>query len=141
MKHILVVDDDRNMHVLYNDLFLERQKEYKLSFAIDVEKAIDTMKQSEFGLVILDIVMEPLSGQYLLLKLREDENMKDLQIPVIIVSVLEEKDLKFLKELYGVHQQVYESCHGNCRLIVSFQVIIHYRLMTIRFSHLFLIPS
>jgi len=103
MKRVLIVDDDRNMHVLYEDLFLEQQKEYQLSFAISVENAIDIMKQTEFDLVILDIVMEPLSGQYLLLKLREDKNLKNTQIPVIIVSVLDATELDFLKKLYNVH--------------------------------------
>jgi cyclic di-GMP phosphodiesterase len=103
MKRVLIVDDDRNMHVLYEDLFLEQQKEYQLRFAISVENAIDIMRQTEFDLVILDIVMEPLSGQYLLLKLREDKNMKNTQIPVIIVSVLDAKELDFLKKLYNVH--------------------------------------
>ena len=103
MKKVLIVDDDRNMHILYKDLFLEGQKEYGLDFAVNVEKAIDTINQKNFDLVILDIVMEPLSGQYLLLKLREDEKMKNLHIPVIVVSVLEKKELGFLKKQYGVY--------------------------------------
>jgi len=97
MKKILIVDDDKNMHIIYKDLFRATKEKYDVIFAVNVEKAIDKLNETKFNLVVLDIVMGPLSGQYLFLKLRGDENFKKDMIPVIVVSVLEGKDLRFLE--------------------------------------------
>jgi len=97
VRRILIVDDDTDMHVIYRDLFLGKKEVYELAFARSVEEAIDKLDLTDFDLVVLDIVMGPLSGQYLFLKIREDEKFKNNAMPIIVASVLEDKQLTFLK--------------------------------------------
>ena len=97
MRRILIVDDDTDMHVIYGDLFLEKREVYEIVFARSVEEAISELNRADFDLVVLDIMMGPLSGQYLFLKIREDEKFKNNSMPIIVASVLEDKQLTFLK--------------------------------------------
>ena len=99
MKKILIVDDDKNMLEIYGEIFSERKEELSLVFAMSVEEAIDKLNRERIDLVVLDIIMEPLSGQYLYLKLIQDDKYKERNIPVLITSVLKKENLKNLERL------------------------------------------
>lgn len=102
MKKILIVEDDRNMHEIYRDIFFEIEKKYNIEFAYCVEEAIQKLEKKEFSLVVLDIIMEPVSGEFLYLKLRQDKEFRDKKIPVIIVSVIKRESLMHLKRINNV---------------------------------------
>lgn len=64
MKHILIVDDDRSIrHILKEAL---NGDDFKVEIAIDGSKALEKIKQSEFNLVISDLMMPGMSGVELL---------------------------------------------------------------------------
>ena len=88
MKKILIVEDEKTMHEVYQDIFLEEKEQYHLMFAFNVEEALNILKKEAVDLIVLDIIMEPIPGQYLYLKLMQDEELKAKKIPVIIASVL-----------------------------------------------------
>jgi len=88
MKKILIVEDEKSMHEVYQDIFLEEKGQYHLFFAFSVEEALNILGKETIDLIVLDIIMEPIPGQYLYLKLMQDEELKSKKIPVIIASVL-----------------------------------------------------
>ncbi|UCD14887.1 MAG: response regulator [Candidatus Omnitrophota bacterium] len=101
-SRILIVEDDKNMHEIYDDIFATTGGRYELIFAVSVAEAVDKLNNENFDLVILDIIMEPISGAYLYLKLNQDEKLKTKNIPVIIVSIMGEKKLSYLKKIGDV---------------------------------------
>jgi CheY-like chemotaxis protein len=98
MRNILIVEDDRNMCEIYKDIFMETGGKYEIVFAFNVEEAVERMGSKKVDLVVLDMMMEPISGAYLYLKLRQDKNLKTKKIPVIIVTVINETKLGRFKK-------------------------------------------
>lgn len=103
MKKILIVEDDKDMHEIYSDIFSDTKHLYEVVFTFNVKEAIEKLNTEEFDLIILDIIMEPISGTYLYLKLVQDGKFKEKEIPVIIVSVMKERNLQRLKEIKEVY--------------------------------------
>ena len=60
MKKILIVEDDRNMHEIYRDLFIDTGEKYELIYAATVEEAVEQLNAQDIALVVLDIIMEPI---------------------------------------------------------------------------------
>ena len=102
MKTILVVDDERSMHELYKDMFLVKGDRYQLLFAASVEEAVEILNSKIVDLIVLDIIMEPIPGQYLYLKVTQDEGLKNKHIPIIIASVLKKEMLSRLQKMSDV---------------------------------------
>ena len=102
MKTILVVDDERAMHDLYKDIFFTQGDRYQLLFATSVEEAVEILKSKIVDLIVLDIIMEPIPGQYLYLKITQDEELKRKHIPIIIASVLKKDMLSRLQKMSDV---------------------------------------
>ena len=102
MKTILVVDDERSMHDLYKDMFFNQGDRYQLLFATSVEEGVEILKGKIVDLIVLDIIMEPIPGQYLYLKITQDEELKRKHIPIIIASVLKKDMLSRLQKMSDV---------------------------------------
>ena len=102
MKTILVVDDERSMHDLYKDMFISQGNRYQLLFATSVEEAVEILNSKIVDLIVLDIIMEPIPGQYLYLKITQDEGLKRKHIPIIIASVLKKEMLSRLQKMSDV---------------------------------------
>jgi CheY-like chemotaxis protein len=102
MKTILVVDDERSMHDLYKDMFVSQGSRYQLLFATSVEEAVEILNSKIVDLIVLDIIMEPIPGQYLYLKITQDEVLKRKHIPIIIASVLKKEMLSRLQKMSDV---------------------------------------
>jgi DNA-binding response OmpR family regulator len=86
-KHILVADDDDSIRkLLVQELASEG---YKVFEAADGRSALEQVKAIPLDLVILDILMPELSGFDLAAVIRNDP--KTLGLPIVIVSVLEDK--------------------------------------------------
>lgn len=101
-KKVLIVEDDTDMKDIYRDIFLDSEKSYELIYVSGVEEAIDVLNTHKIALVILDIMMWPISGEYLYLKLREDRKFKNKNIPVIVVSILKKENLLRLERIGDV---------------------------------------
>jgi len=89
-QKILCVDDEIvNLKLL--EAFLS-SKGYKLTFAENGAKAIEKLKEDNFDLIILDIMMPIMDGFETCRKIRENPTTKD--IPVIIITALEDRESK-----------------------------------------------
>jgi sigma-B regulation protein RsbU (phosphoserine phosphatase) len=84
---ILVVDDnDDNRYTL--TLYLELEGYTVLAIAEDGEQAIAALKEDEFDLVLLDVMMPKVDGYQVLTWLKGEKRLADL--PVIMISALNE---------------------------------------------------
>mgnify|MGYP000639848597 CR=1 FL=1 len=80
---VLVVDDYRTMLRILRNLL--RQLDFRnVEEATDGTEALQKLKESNFGLVISDWNMEPMTGIQLLRHVRADEKLK--RIPFIMVT-------------------------------------------------------
>lgn len=81
--NILVVDDDlKNIQVGIN--FLKQNHDYRLVFATSGEQALQRVGETDFDLILLDIVMPVMDGYEVCTQLKNSERTKD--IPVIFLT-------------------------------------------------------
>lgn len=85
---ILIVDDNaKNLQVAMNIL-----KDYNVIYAQSGEKALDLIKENDFDLILLDIVMPTMDGFEVCKILKKD--IKTKSIPIIFLTVKDdEKDI------------------------------------------------
>lgn len=82
MKKIIIVEDEE---VLRNLLKKKLENEgYEVEVAEDGEEGIRKIREVEFDLILLDIIMPKMGGFDVLEAMQKDENISD--IPVIVVS-------------------------------------------------------
>ena len=87
MPRILVVDDnDDNRYTL--TLYLDLEGYTDIAIAEDGEQAIAKLTNSEFDLVLLDVMMPKVDGYQVLTWLKGEQRLNDL--PVIMISALNE---------------------------------------------------
>ena len=85
---ILVVDDNR-----VNSLLLSRgleQQGHTVAFAENGREALDLLRERDFDLILLDVLMPELDGYQVLAELRLDARLRE--IPVLVTSSLDELD-------------------------------------------------
>ncbi len=92
--HILIVDDNEmNREVLSRRL--ERQG-YSYALAEDGARALELLREQEFDLVLLDIMMPKMNGYQVLEALKADRTRRlggaSRDLPVIVVSAVDELD-------------------------------------------------
>lgn len=98
MKHVLLVDDDRDMLMM-----MERwlKKEYQVGTAASGREAITYLNQNRPDLVMLDYVMSDMSGADTLQEIRRNPELEDL--PVVILTGMEQpEDTEGLKALHPI---------------------------------------
>ena len=99
LKKILIVEDDTEMITLYKDMFKERLDTYEIQTEHNAESALKKLDEETFDLIILDIIMEPLTGDSFYIFTRLD---KKINIPVLVVSVLSPDTLKNLEKIDNI---------------------------------------
>ena len=83
-QKILVVDDSSFMHSMY-DMVLRSCNDCEIVHAMNGQQALDELGQcSEFGLIILDIIMPEMSGLEFLEKYKSSG--LPASVPIIIAS-------------------------------------------------------
>ncbi len=88
--HILVVDDQANTRTFLATL-LKRQG-YSVVTVENGLQALETLRNTPFDLMLLDINMPEMDGYQVLQRLKTDETLQN--IPVIVISALDEmKDI------------------------------------------------
>ena len=81
-SHLLVVDDqEMNRDLLSRRL---RRSGYQVSVAIDGVDALEKIKETDFDLILLDIMMPRMGGMEVLERLRESYSVTDL--PIIMAT-------------------------------------------------------
>jgi CheY-like chemotaxis protein len=84
---LLVVDDNEdNRYTLIMRLQIEGYED--VATAEDGEQALELMRQQEFDLILLDVMMPKVDGYQVLSQLKADGRLLDL--PVIMISALNE---------------------------------------------------
>jgi len=96
MKKILLVEDDP----LIIDIYTTKLKEsgFQTETASDGETALKKLKEENFDLLILDMVLPRLTGFELLKKIREDKGFKELKV-LILSNLGQEADINLAKKL------------------------------------------
>ena len=84
MYNILICDDDRDI-VAALKIYLSSQKDYRLVEAYTGKQALETVKNNDIQLVLLDIMMPEMDGIAVTAKLRETSN-----IPIILLTAKSE---------------------------------------------------
>lgn len=85
---ILVVDDNEsNRDVLSRRL---RRSGYEVETAVDGRKALEAVRDGDFDLVLLDIMMPELNGYQVLERLKSDEEHR--HVPVLMISAVDDMD-------------------------------------------------
>jgi two-component system, chemotaxis family, chemotaxis protein CheY len=82
-KKVLVVDDSKLMHKMYEVML----RQYSLVYALDGRQALDRLQENpDIDLVLLDVNMPNMNGLEFLAQLRAEGAWADL--PVIIISTV-----------------------------------------------------
>jgi two-component system OmpR family response regulator len=84
MRRILIVEDDREIAELQKD-YLDLAG-FKVSISGDGLEALDLIRENDYDLLILDIMLPGLDGLEILRRIRDDKN-----IPVLLVSARKEE--------------------------------------------------
>lgn len=77
VKILLVDDDERNIFALSAYL---KAKKYKVDTAHDGRECLDKLKNNEFDLILLDMMMPVMDGFETLRVMREDELLKTKKV-------------------------------------------------------------
>ncbi len=93
---VMVVEDNPDMLDIYTGMFKDEPL-YDVEMYTDAMEALRHLEDKHFDIIILDIIMEPLTGESFFVYLRG--NIKTMNIPVVIVSVLDPTTLDALKRL------------------------------------------
>ena len=94
-KKILIVDDEKCFHEMYSMMLGD--KDYDLIFAFDGDEAMQTLEDNKPDLIILDMVMDMVTGDTFFLHLKGYDEFAD--IPVVIISSSPQKKYKSLKKI------------------------------------------
>jgi DNA-binding NtrC family response regulator len=81
--HLLIVDDEEDMLLMYKNTL---KKDFKLSTTTSGLEALKILKEENFDLVLLDILMPEMNGIDVLKKIRESDPCLD----VIMVTASKE---------------------------------------------------
>ncbi len=98
MKELLIVEDDLEMQEFYKDMLQGEQ--FTVTLASNGEEGIKKIKEKKYDIVILDILMEGMTGDRLFALLRRDSQYKE--VPVIMASALDEKTYQCFQALGNV---------------------------------------
>ena len=94
-KKILIVEDEQSFHDLYKEML--EGKGYDIVSAYDGDEALGKVEQENPDLIIMDILMDMVTGDTFFLYLKGMPESED--IPVIVISAFSQKDYKGLKEI------------------------------------------
>jgi signal transduction histidine kinase len=133
---ILVVDDDlKNIQVGIN--FLKQNEEYHLVFATSGQQALERVKEKQFDLVLLDIIMPVMDGYEVCRRLKADHRTKN--IPIIFLTAKHEAD-SLMKgfELGGADYitKPFNAPELNARVKTHLELHHHYKKEIIKLQEL-----
>ncbi|MDO8132082.1 MAG: response regulator [Candidatus Brocadiales bacterium] len=98
MNELLIVEDDAEMQEFYKDML--QGEPYTVTLVSNADEGLKKIKEKKFDIVILDILMDGLTGDRLFAILRRDLRYKD--VPVIMASALDEKTYRCFQALGNV---------------------------------------
>jgi len=81
-KRVLVVDDEKNIRILFQDELEEAG--YEVEAAASGREALEMVEDAPFDLLVLDIRMADMTGIEVLQELRQ----RDIRVPVIMCTAV-----------------------------------------------------
>ncbi|MFC1480228.1 response regulator [Candidatus Omnitrophota bacterium] len=96
MKRILIFDTEE-MQDFYRTMFKGKEDEYESESEDNGAVAFNRLKERNFDLVIMEILMAPMNGQEFYSLIRSDPETD--KVPVLAVSVLNPESLQHLKKV------------------------------------------
>ncbi len=100
MKRILIVEDDKEMQEIYDDMFRDHKSKYAAEITDNSVTAFGKLSEEKYDMVILDIIMEPVAGDILYSLIRDDAKLAE--IPVLVISVLNPNSLDYIRQINNV---------------------------------------
>ncbi len=94
-KTIMIVDDEREFQEIYTIMLEDRG--YNLIYAYDGDEAMQMLDDNIPDLIILDMIMDMVTGDTFFLHLKGFQEFSD--IPIIIISSMPQKQFNNLKEM------------------------------------------
>ncbi len=94
-KKILIVEDEKRFQEMYSMMLGD--KDYNLFFAFDGDEAMQKLEHNKPDLIILDMIMDMVTGDTFFLHLKGLDDLAD--IPVVIISSTPQKKYKNLKKI------------------------------------------
>ncbi len=98
MKEILIIEDDVEMQEFYKDMLQGEQ--FIITLASNADEGLKKTKERKYDLVILDILMEGVTGDRIFAMLRKDSRYRE--VPIIMASALDEKTYRCFQALGNV---------------------------------------
>lgn len=92
-KRVLVIDDDESILRMYCDALTDNGFE-TVSETTSPAALNRLLKREHFDLVITDICLAEMDGWTLLDTIREDLNLDELKLPVIVVSAYDSSEME-----------------------------------------------
>jgi DNA-binding response OmpR family regulator len=90
MKKILIIEDDYFIQDIYDKAF--RKAEYSVEIAKDGQEASAKTADNLYDMILLDIMLPKLNGIEVLKKIR-DENAKNFNTPVLLITNLGQSNI------------------------------------------------
>ncbi len=94
-KKILIVDDEREFHEIYA-IMLEGRG-YNLTYAYDGDEVMQMLNEDVPDLIILDMIMDMVTGDTLFLHIKGSQEFS--YIPIIVISSMPQKQYKGLAKI------------------------------------------
>lgn len=91
MKNILVVDDEKVVHLIFKTVL---NQDYQLFFADNAQDGIDILSEHPIHLVLLDVNMPDISGIELLESIMIDSSLNRIPVIVVTAHISEEYEKK-----------------------------------------------
>ncbi len=91
---IMIVDDEHPFHELYTAML--EDTDYEFIHVYDAEEALSKLEQEKPDLIILDILLDMMTGDTLFLYLKSMPEYAD--IPVIVISNFRKQDYRNLMD-------------------------------------------
>ena len=98
MKELLIVEDDLEMQEFYKDML--QGELFTVTIVSNADEGTKKIKEKIYDLVILDILMDGVTGDRFFALLRRDSRYK--AVPVIMASALDEKTYRCFQALGNV---------------------------------------
>ena len=92
-KTIMIVEDEQNFHTIYEAILKDR--DYRIIHVYDGDEALLKLEEEKPDLIILDTVLNTVTGDTFFLHLKSISEYSD--IPVVIISARSEKYNKILR--------------------------------------------
>ncbi|MDN3513415.1 MAG: response regulator [Candidatus Brocadia sp.] len=98
MKELLIIEDDLEMQEFYKDML--QGEPFTVTLASNADEGLKKTKEKKYDLVILDILMEGVTGDRVFAMLRKDSRYRS--VPIIMASALDEKTYRCFQALGNV---------------------------------------